>query len=233
MNPKSCISHWYKTVSRVIRTPSTRIVRLQGHLEPPGMGEPLASGVLEQQLLSLLTPAVDDVGGLPCILRSGHTAVKHCWRETCLIEDWGQIVPNALRIAEASRTREYGKLPTDVWAVRQIVPTRPLVKTYQGLPVCPEWRIIVQGDNVIDCIAKWTPEEIHAGQPVSREWIDQFDAYFHLRDIDRKWAEQAAKAAGLALARAGDTETWEIDVIKDQWTAWWVLDAKIHEGGSM
>lgn len=228
-NPKNCISHWHQVVSRVIRTPVTRIVRLQSQLEPPGHGSPISQSVAEGQLVSLLTPAIEDVGGLPCVLRSGHAAAKHSWKLTALIEDEGQLLPNALRIAEYCRNRTH-PLPTDVWSVRQLVPTRPLCKAYCGLPVCPEWRILVRGEEVVSRICKWTREEIQAGSPVSNEWIEKFDDYFGRPEIEMLWADRAAQAAGLALLRNGDSERiWAIDVIQDHWTVWWVLDAKIHE----
>lgn len=152
---KNCLSYWYPLIAPHVPTPRTEIVRsgnLLGLFDneiPEGWGK----------LLTSLDAARVKIGG-DCFLRTGQGSGKHNWSKTCFLPETANIADHVAALVEWSEMVDFMGLPSDVWCVREMLPTSPIgvCPDYGGMPVCKEFRFFVE-DGQTKCFHPYWPIE--------------------------------------------------------------------------
>ena len=167
MTEENCLSYWYpKLVDSGVLTPRTEIVRTDVNFWPLFDGEP-AEGFGE--FVTELVGAAMRIGGFPVFLRSGHTSAKHDWKDTCFVAAEEDVASHVFAIIEYGECTSLMGLPTDVWAVREMIPTVPMFHAFHGdMPVTVERRYFF-ADGKVCCKHPYWPEEAFEDRRCSTE----------------------------------------------------------------
>lgn len=166
MPDRNCLSYWFpKLQAAGIPTPRTEIVRTSldlihlcdGKEPPPVKAETFTMFMNELRAAAEL---VQPTHGSPVFLRTGQGSGKHDWLRCCYVPDLGELTAHVASLVEWSHMVDMMGLATDVWAVREYLPTPPLayLPTYGGMPLVPEVRAFVQGGVPI-CLHPYWPEK--------------------------------------------------------------------------
>lgn len=163
--------------------------------------------------------------GFPCFLRTGYTSGKHDWRDTCHVPDASALGRHVVALVESSVLAGMMGLPTDSWAVRELIPNVPLftLDHYCGMPYVPEWRLFATPDEVVHIQPYWPMKALEQGRPSIPNWRDVVAAFFA-----KMSAQQAVALLGPTAIRAAevcDGGLWSVDFL---WSAvngrWWLTD---------
>jgi len=241
----NCISYWLPKINQIVPTPTTVLVTLDrdiGHaLFKAFDGEEIGPDG-HKWINESLRPAVDVVG-LPCFLRTGQTSHKHNWKETCYVTDVDRLTHHVLALIEFSEICDMFGLPWHTWAVRKMLPTKPLavLPAYGDMPLCRELRCFVR-DGELQCAHPyWPPVAIEQGfpfvskaaamfgdvEPPPRMLPSDFDEL--VRQATTFTEEELTIAIGLAKkAGAAVGGYWSVDVL-DTERGWYVTDMAIGE----
>ena len=216
MHDKTCLSYWFPRLTRVgLPVPMTAIVAIQGGLESLLDGE---EPWYYDNFIKRLTLAVESIG-VPCFLRTGHGSGKHDWKRTCYLTDLGRLKWHVSRLVEWSVMVET-RLPTNVWAVRELLPTNPIgvCERYGDMPVCREFRCFVDGGDVRCIHGYWPLEALEEGGFVAKfpeRWYERFNTP---TDAERAELTELAGRAGAAL-----DGKWSVDLLETD-RGWYVID---------
>ncbi len=233
MLDKNCLSYWFpKLKAAGLPVPQTVIVETELDLV-----EWLDSGAVDGVtfFLDVLRAAGDQVGW-PAFLRTGHTSSKHAWKRTCYLPSADKLARHVAALVEFSNcVNQPLGLPTNVWCMRELLPTEPVFTTpvYGDMPISREFRVFVDGSDV-KCVHPYWPEEaLMRGFPReegSNDWGEGESSYDVPDDFDEKYAALAylkddeetiralASRAGAALGGA-----WSVDVLETK-RGWYVTD---------
>lgn len=222
---KNDLAYWFPPIKAAgLLVPRTEIIR--------------ADGIDFEQLMDGKTPtdfwpfigdlmfAAADIG-CPCFLRTGHGSGKHQWAETCYLEapTSNLVMRHVSALVEWSHTVHVLGLPTDTWAVRELIPTTPLFRCarYGGMPFVPEWRVFVR-DNVVEHIQPyWPMEAIEEGRPDDANWRALVETSCSREPFPRLMAG-LRDAAGKAVIAVGGGY-WSVDFLwSAPWRQWWLTD---------
>lgn len=227
MFEKNCLSYWFpKLLEAALPVPQTAIVRMTPEAHR-GVLQVLDGKTFSGDahgFFDALRGAIHDIG-LPCFLRTGQTSGKHQWKDTCYLKELDDLERHVLALMEFSECCGMIGLPCDVWAVRELLPTEPLMvcDRYGGMPVCREFRCFVRDSRLICSHPYWPVRALVEG---GAKWTA--DAYNALCDAGTAGelnsiveAHRLAKRAGAALG--GE---WSVDVL---WTyrGWYVTDCAV------
>lgn len=225
MNSRNCLSNWYPRIRDAgLPVPKTVIVTA------PDGGRNLA------MLLDGQTPpgwdafvaalqARGNLVGWPCFLRTGHTSGKHNWKDTCYLAGPESVASHVLNLVEFSEMAGLIGLPCDVWAVRELLPTRPAFRctAYGGMPVVREFRCFVAADGASQCLHPyWPVEAAERGRPDADNWRELLAATHQLTDEEGRIVRRLAKEA----AEACPGDDWCVDLLDTQ-RGWYVTDMAI------
>ncbi len=173
-----------------------------------------------------LDAAADVVGGYPCFLRTGHTSGKHCWRDTCYLARAEDIVQRVGNLVEYSATCSIPGLPTDVWAVRELLPTEPICELprYYGMPLCREFRCFIRGGGVLCVHPYWPWDAVVKGFDTVPDGL--FEQWRGMCDLEL-YESTAVRDIGSRVSDVLDGE-WSVDIL---WTSrgWYVIDMALAE----
>ena len=227
---RNCLSWWFPKLLRAgLPVPKTRIVTI------PTRGiqkafftvfEDKGLGLDAHTWLAVLVLAAEEIG-FPCFLRTGHTSDKHDWSKTCYLADEKRLSSHVIRLIEFSECADYIGLPWNVWAVRELLPTRPVSTVYRGMPLCREFRCFVDDGEVL-CHHFYWPKDVVRDGYRGRELPADFDAMYarlSAAPTVKEGAEIAelAKAAGKAVGGA-----WSVDVLETE-RGWFVTDMALAD----
>lgn len=241
------IGYWFPRLLQAgVRVPVTRIITTDVQLDKLLDGETPEgyAGFICQ-----LCDAAESLDGYPCFLRTGHTAGKHHWKDTCYVNKPSDFISHVAKLVEISGFADMLGLPTNTWAVRQMLSTRKLgvLPEYGDFPVVREIRGFVKDGDVVCTHPYWPKGALAQGFPLvpirggthpdattdwnKRELPDHFD--------DLVWAAQHLTGPEESALRSileivaqqfkGDG-AWSVDVL-DTGPAygWWVTDmAEAH-----
>lgn len=208
---KNCISHWFPLLEQAgLPVPTTRILRMGGAAQKDIWstfdGKP--TGGAFQEFIALLTSASESFSS-PFFLRSGETAAKHGWKDTCFVEDNRTLASHVLAIAEFCACADVLGLPFHTWAIREFLSTPHAFRAFSGgMPVTEEWRVFVEG-NRISCIHPYWPEGAIEGADVP-DWKERLRQIY--ADGENNEIRSLAINAGLALG----PPAWSVDVLKTE-----------------
>lgn len=174
----------------------------------------------EVQALSQFAAQIEaaaDTLGWPCFLRTDHTSGKHNWSSNCFLANREAITSHLYGVAEYSEMAGFIGLPWNRWAVREMLPTKPLgvCTRFGDMPICKEFRFFVDGPEVTFWQPYWPQEALEQGEAKYAEGFD-LAAFYRPDDLDALKA--LASKAGKALGGA-----WSVDLLETE-RGWFLTD---------
>lgn len=214
------LAYWYPILQTIcMRVPKTIIVHrgtvellhlLDGNI-PKGFDR------FEQSLRA----AMDDIG-YPCFLRTGMTSDKHDWKNTCYITEEANLKAHITALVEASCMANIAGLPFnyDFWVVRKLIPTKPVITYFNGMPIAMEVRAFIK-DGKMQCVHPYWPAEVFENadddikQKVQRLQVlpDQKDELYQM----------------IAYIGRYFSGHWSVDFLQDDKGKWWCTDMATGE----
>jgi len=231
MTDRTCLSYWFPILQKAgLPVPRTEIVRTECRLWEILDGQ-MPEGWKE--FLAELRTAVDKIG-VPAFLRTGQTSGKHRWKRTCFLTDAAKLQDHVADLIEFSALADFMGLATDVWAVREMLPTEPLcvLPAYGEFPLVKEVRCFVRGGEVV-CWHNYWPEKaiyegfLRRGRSLNSEGRSLPQNYADIvratHDLNTKSFLPLAKRVAEAFAGDG---AWSVDLLptKDGRWFWFVTD---------
>jgi len=209
---RNCLSHWFPLLEAAgLPVPKTVIVKTDCQLASDEIPDGFA------EFLGELREAIETVGGCPCFLRTGHTSAKHDWKDTCYLADRTRLAEHVCRLVEFSEMAGPVGLPTNVWAVRELLPTVPWFYAFVGeMPIVKEFRCFVRDGDVVCMHPYWPVEAIK--QPSRDNWTD---ALFEMCDLDDEGKQEVIDLASRAGKAVGGD--WSVDILATD-IGWYVTD---------
>lgn len=228
-NDRSCLSYWFPLVRDAgLPVPKTAIIQAPD-LSPwisRKSGESLTSGF--DGFFNDLARACAEVGGFPVFLRTGHGSGKHGWKDTCFVPNFDVLPQHVYAIFEWSHMVDMLGLPTDVWAVRELLKTEPIFKAFDDFPVTKERRYFVRDGEVICRHPYWPEAAVEEGSPRLLSKPLQIDLPItdwreRLAEMNAETPEEVEELTALSRRVAKSVSGfWSVDWL---WTAdrGWVL----------
>lgn len=239
MSDRNCLSHWFpKLEAAGLPVPRTRIVPCETDLRILLDGN---TPLFFEDFTWDLHNAALEVGGYPFFLRTGQGSGKHQWRDTCYVNGQADLSQHVYNLVEWSECVDFMGLPTNVWAVRELLPTKPVAVCpyYKDMPVCKEFRFFVKDGEVICYHPYWPAQALVQGGvwgvplALSAEWWKErywtvdaaheadYESLCHLSISEYMPLHGLARDAGLALG--GE---WSIDILETE-RGWYVTDCAL------
>lgn len=216
---KTCMSYWFPKIEAAgLPVPKTMLLTLPDDMardiwsvfdgdEPSGLAEPFFAEIAR---------AAESVG-YPCFLRTGLTSGKHEWKRCCYLTKPEDIKQHVVNLIEFSELCDMMGLPSDVWAVREFLPTMPVgVCPYYGdMPICREFRFFVN-DGALKCWHGYWPKfALERGGAVYQSRDFDYEAFCRPDDL------AALTAVACAAGRAVGGGAWSVDLLETR--RGWVL----------
>ena len=239
---RNCLSWWFPRLQAAgVPVPKTVIVRTDCELVA------LCDGITPDgfvEFLAELRSAADSLGSYPVFLRTGQCSGKHNWKNTCFLADPDLIADHVYAIVEFSELcGMFGELPHHVWAVREMLPTKPAVSLpgYGEMPLTLEIRAFIR-DGKIQCLHPYWPKDaVEQGfpqKPVGGFSGGILDDHEYERvlppDFDAMYATSSAWSPGDELAVRGLLKEvapllpdyWSVDLLSTD-RGWYVTDCAL------
>ncbi|MCH8978036.1 MAG: hypothetical protein IH945_02185 [Armatimonadetes bacterium] len=163
--------------------------------------------------------------GLPAFLRTGLTSGKHSWERTAMLasDEPGVVRRHVAELVEHSALADIMGLDCSTWAVRRMIPVRPLFHAFAGrMPIVREFRLRVDADEpaVRHVQPYWPVGAIR--EPSCAGWEDL------LRSASRVTSDEyetlRAIAVGAVEYLSGE---WSVDLLQDRAGGWWLTDMAV------
>jgi hypothetical protein len=216
---RNSLAFWFPPLEAAgLKVPKTRIVETDCDLlalldgeTPPGWA----------QFVADMENAAKDIG-YPCFLRTGHGSGKHQWDRTCNVRHFNDLVPHISALVEWSALVDLMSLPTNVWAVREFIPTAPLCicEAYGNFPVVREFRLFVRDDKVEHTQPYWPPDAVEVGRPDAQDWAERLAAASKATQLEYAGMLWTALAAVDAVGGG----FWSVDLLQGADGDWWLTD---------
>lgn len=157
--------------------------------------------------------------GYPVFLRTDHTSGKHGWEGTCHLPDAEAIPSRVMGIVEYSEMASFIGLPWTRWAVRELLPTKPVghCERYGDMPICREFRFFVSDGDVICRHPYWPLHALEQGGAIYPGTFD-YDAFCSLTVKEDAELSDIASKAGQVLGDA-----WSVDLLETE-RGWFLTD---------
>jgi len=217
---KNCLSYWFPKIAAVgLPVPKTRIVRAKMDLTPLCDGEtPEGWG----NFIWSLEAAVKEIG-VPCFLRTGHGSGKHEWKDTCYVASTERLGQHVYRLVEWSSLVDIMGLPTEVWAVRELILTAPAFYAFCEMPIVREFRVFT-ADGKATCLHPyWPTDSIQAA--TCPDWRGQLAAMSEIDPVDAHKLKTLAAEAAVAV----DGGAWSVDFLQAADGKWWLTDMALAD----
>jgi hypothetical protein len=215
----NCLSYWFPKIERAgLPVPKTEIVRtdvdllLYCHGEERDGPKPVEAA---QNFLSELSSAAKRISESgPWFLRTGQGSGKHGWKNTCYLKDLADLPRHVAALVEWSHMVDFLGLPTDVWVVREMLPTRPvaILPAYGDMPLVREVRVFVRDSEVVCWHPYWPSGSIRegfVGRKVPENFPELCGAVSKFCDQHQVEICDLARRAGEAIGGA-----WSVDVLE-------------------
>lgn len=224
MREHNCLSRWFPLIERaglpipktaIVRT-SVDLIRLLDGERPEGF----------DGLLAEIETAAATIPGPPWFLRTGQTSGKHDWKHNCFLESLAALPRRLYGLVEFSECADVFGLPYDVFAVRELISTRPLFlcEGFGGFPLTREFRFFATPDEVTHVQPYWPPDAVEQGNPSESSWRELLAASSRLTAAERESLSHLAIRA--AAACSGH---WSVDFLQAADGSWWLTDMATAE----
>ena len=222
MTDKNCLSYWFPKIEAAsLPVPKTIVVRTDLPLSSILDGDAVDGW---DAFIDELRAAAERIG-YPIFLRTGHGSGKHEWRRTCHVPDAEAMPHRVARLVEWSEMAGVLGLPTNVWAVREMLPTMPQFTAFLGMPICREFRLFVRDAEVLCCHPYWTKKSLEEGmRKRPAVWDQGYECLCYLQVSDEALMVDLASRAGAAV----DRQYWSVDVLETA-RGWYVTDMALAE----
>jgi hypothetical protein len=160
MQDKNCLSYWFPRLQAGnVPVPKTEIISTEGCDLTQLLDGNTPDGY--DLFMWRMKDAVAHIGE-PAFLRTGHTAVKHSWNRTCFLKSAADLANHVAYLVDISVCFD---LPTNVWAVRELLPTTPLITmpNYGDMPLVTEIRAFIRDGRKICAHPYWPMKAIFQG----------------------------------------------------------------------
>lgn len=213
------LAFWFPKIEAAgIKVPRTHIVTAECDLTSLLDGETPEGWA---RFIVALTNAARDIG-YPCFLRTGHGSGKHDWDRTCNVRHFNDLAHHVAALVEWSHVVDMMGLPHETWAVREMIPTRPLFvcSAFGNFPVTREFRLFVRDGEVVHTQPYWPPDAVAEGHPDVDDWAAR------LARAARATTVEYAQLIWMALAasEAVGGGYWSVDLLEDRDGEWWLTD---------
>lgn len=211
--------YWYPILEEIgMRVPKTIIV----HRGPCKLGHFIDGKVPEgfDQFEARLRAAMKEIGW-PCFLRTGMTSDKHSWKDTCFVAEEERGFANRVaRLVEVSYMANIAGRPFnfDFWAVREMIPTSPVVTYFNEMPIAMEVRAFIR-DGEIQCLHPYWPKE--AFENASEDVKEKIKG-LGLHTIPEE--EQKELVNMIHYIAQYFPGYWSTDMLRDKDGNWWCTD---------
>lgn len=172
---RNCLSYWFpKLAATGVPVPRTEIVRTAVRLDKLLDGK-TPDGY--EGFLTALQDAANRIGSPPWFLRTGQGSGKHQWRDTAFVRYRGELHGHIAALVEWSCLVDFLGLPFDVWAVREMLPTRPIavLPAYRDFPLVREVRAFVKDGKVVCVHPYWPAGAVREGFGMRERHDDESD----------------------------------------------------------
>jgi hypothetical protein len=167
-----------------------------------------------------LFDAMDEIG-YPCFFRTGHISNKFEWERSCFIKSkptGSQLLGRVTNLVEISYMANIAGRPFnyDFWAVREMIPTKPVVHHFRNMPIAMEVRAFIK-DGKVQCIHPYWVEDSFKDAP------DEVKLEAMKLQIIPKDAEEELMQM-LAYIADHFNGYWSVDMLRDVDGNWWCTD---------
>lgn len=227
---RTALSYWFPLIEKAgLPVPRTKIFKMPAAARDVILagidGRDGGDGLLEFSVEMAEAIYADPSMGFPIFLRTDHTSGKHEWDRTCFVRCDEDLPQHIWALCEYSELVDIMGLPWDTIVAREMLPTKPVATcpAYGNMPVTREFRVFVDGGEIICAHAYWPRDVITKGgayvTPHDYRQISMF------RDIaEQEEVRALARRAGVAVGGA-----WSVDIL-DTKRGWFVTDmAEAHK----
>ncbi len=225
---KNCISTWFPLIAAAgLPVPRTEIVTTDVDLNCLLNGETFdGTADCGKFMVDLYRAHVRVAkGDGPAFLRTGHTANKHEWRESCYVQSPIMLPFRVINLVQFSAIAGAIGLPTDTWAVRELLKTAPAFHAFHGLPITKEFRFFATATEVTHIQPYWPPDAIQDADTSDRESL--------LAQLNKcsvgDTAVMIRRSMEAAAACAHIHPHWSVDWLWTQDRGWVLTDMAIAE----
>ena len=205
---------WYPLlVAASIPVPATEIVQAPFDLTPLLDGEEPEGWTI---FVAELEAAARRIG-YPVFLRTGHGSGKHEFVWTCFVPEAAALANHVAALVEWSALVDFLGLPTDVWAVREMLPVESTFTAFRGFPVSRERRYFIRDGRVIGHHPYWPPAAIE--DPSVQDWRPRLDALNTETPEEIAVLTDLSKRVGAAIPGA-----WSVDWLWSPGRGWICID---------
>jgi len=227
---RTALSYWFPLIEKAgLPVPCTRIFQM-----PDAARDVILAGMdgrdggdgLVNFAADVAETVIADGLGFPLFLRTDHTSGKHEWNRTCFVSCPEDLSQHIWALAEFSELADFmGGMPWETIVARELLPTLPIGKcpAYRDMPICREFRIFVDGDEIICTHPYWPQDALaHGGAIVSAHDMKKLSTFRDPAEMEA--VQDLARRAGAAVGGA-----WSVDVL-DTARGWFVTDmAEAHK----
>lgn len=213
---RTCMSYWLPLLEAAeLSVPKTILIPMSDEAFRDVFrvfdGQPMTGDA--EPFFQDIKKAADQIG-YPCFLRTGQTSAKHSWDRSCFLPSADAIQSHVMAIVEYSECVTLVGLDCSVWAVREMLPTKPfgVCPNFYNMPLCREYRFFVSDGEVRCWHPYWPKEAIEQGGADASLYdsLASTDGYEHAFTLAHKTARAVAGA-------------WSVDVL-DTERGWYVTD---------
>lgn len=227
-NEMNCLSYWFPKIVGIpgIKTPRTEIVQTKLPLWSLCDGkapEPTDGETWHGFLDGLAEIAMRVGGGGPVFMRTGQGSGKHEWRDTCFIGDATRetIGQHVCQLVEWSELVDMLGLPTNVWVIRELLPTKPVFTAFRGMPITKERRYFIKDGKTVCRHPYWPAEAFEGRSQAPAGWRDALEVMNN--PTLEEWAELTELSDRVGAVIGGD---WSIDWLMTE-RGWYLTDMAV------
>jgi hypothetical protein len=167
----------------------------------------------------------------PWFLRTGMTSGKHGWKDCCFLDHSSKLEDHVAHLVEFSALAQIIGLPTDVWAVREFLPTSPVMALprYGDMPLTREYRGFIR-DGAVACVHPYWP--VRAIRDGFGSGLGRNEAEKRARELFNDLYGEISEDATVLLRHTAEAfcgdGAWSVDVLETT-RGWYVTDmAEAH-----
>lgn len=213
----NCLSRWFPLIKAAgLPVPETRIIRTDLELARLAYGEevdPVRKKAFQRRLAAAATAI-----GYPVFLRTGQTSGKHYWTDTCFLTCEDDLPSHVYELVEFSCMADLMGLPLGVWVVREMLPTKPFFTAFKGMPICREFRLFVDGPEIVCVHPYWPLEAFEPCRDLPENFRELHTSMCELSEAERDELCELASRAGLAVGGR-----WSVDLLETT-RGWYLTD---------